>query len=73
MMGGIYISIASGLEILGTPVLLSLLFSLLLILLISALAWLQLGRTLSQQALRHYFSENSDFPSNQNREISSHG
>jgi hypothetical protein len=63
MMAGVYIFIASGLEVLGLPVLPSLFFPLLVILPISYLAWLQLGRVLSQQALRHYLSENADFPS----------
>lgn len=59
LMGGLYIFTASGLEVLGIPILPSLFFSLLFILLISYLAWLQLGRILSQRAIRHYLSENS--------------
>jgi hypothetical protein len=57
MMGGLYILIASSLEILGLPILPSLFFSLLVILLTSYLTWQQLGRMLSRQALRYHLDE----------------
>ncbi|MBD1824802.1 hypothetical protein H6F51_20240 [Cyanobacteria bacterium FACHB-DQ100] len=70
MMSGIYILTASGLEVLGVPVLPALFFSLLFILLLSYLTWLQLGRLLSQRAVSHYLHENQDFP-NHDRGVSS--
>jgi hypothetical protein len=66
MMGGLYIFTAAGLEVFGVPVLPALLLSLLLIVLTSYLAWLQLGRVLSKQALRHYLSENATVSSHPN-------
>ena len=71
MMSGIYIFAASGLQVLGVPVLPALFVSLLLILLLSYVTWLQLGRMLSRRAVDHYLHENQDFPSHANSGISS--
>ncbi|MGG6269505.1 hypothetical protein ACQ4M3_36720 [Leptolyngbya sp. AN03gr2] len=67
MMSGVYIFIAAGLEVLGVPILPALLLSFLLILLISYLSWLLLGRVLSQQALRRYLRENATLSSHSNQ------
>ncbi|MBD2464165.1 hypothetical protein H6G89_24490 [Oscillatoria sp. FACHB-1407] len=57
VMGGICIAAASGLEILGVPVLPSLVFAAILTFLISYLAWSGLGRALSRRVLRSYFDQ----------------
>ncbi|GAP93763.1 hypothetical protein [Leptolyngbya sp. NIES-2104] len=65
MMGGICIFIASALEVFGVPVLPAFFVAVLLVLLSSYLAWWQLGRVLSQKAVRRHLDEASDFPSHQ--------
>lgn len=62
-MGGFCIFFASGLEVLGLPVLPSLFLALLGTGLLSYGVWLQLGRMLSQRAVRSYINRSADFPS----------
>ncbi|MBW4442647.1 MAG: hypothetical protein KME10_15710 [Plectolyngbya sp. WJT66-NPBG17] len=57
MVGGFYIALAAELEVLGLPVLPSLILALIVTFLAGYLAWFLLGRALSRRAVRSYLEQ----------------
>ncbi|MBD1909349.1 MULTISPECIES: hypothetical protein [unclassified Leptolyngbya] len=59
---GLCILLASTMEVFGLAILPSLIFALVLTVVISQLAWSQLGKLLSRRLVRSYLDQFSDFP-----------
>lgn len=62
-VGGVCILLAAALEVLGSPVIPAIFFSLLFTIVIGYFTWLQLGKVLSRRIVRSYIKQSSDFPS----------